>query len=234
MANWDTVDVGGKDVRAMVAKPDEDGPHAGIVICHHGPGLDEFTEDFIGKLAANGYVSAALDYFHRRPEDEERRQKIANFVDSEIIGDIRAVIEYLGKLDNVDGARLGIIGHCLGGRNSFLGGASCPQFNAVAIFYGGNIMLPWGHDGAAPFDRAKDFSCPVIGFFGNDDTNPSPADVDKISAELTKHGKQHEFHRYDATGHAFQNFTAPERYREESSNDAWAKLLDYLAERLAA
>ena len=73
-----------------------------------------------------------------------------------------------------------------------------------------------------------DIACPVIGFFGNEDDNPSPEDVDKIDAEMSRLGKAHEFHRYDNTGHAFQNFLAPDRYREQSSDDAQGKLIEFL------
>jgi carboxymethylenebutenolidase len=72
----------------------------------------------------------------------------------------------------------------------------------------------------------------VIGFFGRDDTNPSPADVDRIDAELTRHGKPHEFHRYDGAGHAFLNFANAERYRPDQAKDAWAKMLDFLDRHL--
>jgi carboxymethylenebutenolidase len=72
----------------------------------------------------------------------------------------------------------------------------------------------------------------VIGFFGNDDTNPSPADVDEYSAALSAAGINHEFHRYDGAGHAFQNFPMPERYREEASEDAWNKVLNFLDKRM--
>ena len=51
---------------------------------------------------------------------------------------------------------------------------------------------------------------------------------------LTAAGVTHEFHRYDGAGHAFQNFPSPERYREAQSEDAWAKVLDFMKARLSA
>jgi hypothetical protein len=42
-----------------------------------------------------------------------------------------------------------------------------------------------------------------------------------------------EFHRYDGAGHGFQDSTNPERYRQQQSEDAWAKSLDFLARNLA-
>jgi carboxymethylenebutenolidase len=40
------------------------------------------------------------------------------------------------------------------------------------------------------------------------------------------------FHRYDGAGHAFQNFPTPDRYQERQSEDAWDKVLSFLARTL--
>src|SRR5438552_3686877 len=102
---------------------------------------------------------------------------------------------------------------------------------AAGVFDGGNIMKPWG-DVPAPFELTKQIACPVVGFFGLDDTNPSPGDVDRIDAELSRLGKTHEFHRYEGAGHAFLNFSNAERYRPEPAKDAWAKMLGFLERQL--
>jgi carboxymethylenebutenolidase len=81
-------------------------------------------------------------------------------------------------------------------------------------------------------DLAPNIRCPVIGFFGNEDTNPSPADVNDYEAALKKAGVEHVFHRYDHAGHAFQTFSNPERYRPEASEDAWGKVLAFMQEKL--
>ena len=59
-----------------------------------------------------------------------------------------------------------------------------------------------------------------------------PADVDKIDAELSRHGKAHEFHRYEGAGHAFLNFTNADRYRPSQAKDAWEKMLAFLGRHL--
>ena len=63
-------------------------------------------------------------------------------------------------------------------------------------------MKAWGN-GPTPFDLTPYIHCPIAGFFGAEDANPSPADVDRISAQLDKYRKAHEFHRYPDAGHAF-------------------------------
>ncbi|MDD9929656.1 MAG: dienelactone hydrolase family protein, partial [Rhodospirillaceae bacterium] len=94
--------------------------------------------------------------------------------------------------------------------------------------YGGRIKLGMGDGAIAPIDLCGRMACPVMGIFGNEDANPSPADVDDLDAALTKAGVAHEFHRYDGAGHGFQDFCNEERYRREASDDAWDKLLGFL------
>lgn len=83
-------------------------------------------------------------------------------------------------------------------------------------------------------DLVAQIKCPVAGFFGNDDQNPTPEDVDDYQQALKSAGVLHEFHRYDGAGHAFQNFPSKERYRETQSEDAWQKLFGFLEKHLKA
>ena len=90
-----------------------------------------------------------------------------------------------------------------------------------------------GEPGIAPIELAGNIRCPVAGYFGNNDKNPTPGDVDDYAGALAAAGVAHEFHRYDGAGHAFQNFPTPERYREAASEDAWGKVLKFLETHLA-
>jgi carboxymethylenebutenolidase len=45
----------------------------------------------------------------------------------------------------------------------------------------------------------------LLGLFGEKDANPSPADMRKLDAELTKHGKVHAFHAYAGANHTFMH-----------------------------
>ncbi len=230
MAQYDEVPVDGVPMRICYAEPDGEGPFPAMVILFHRGGFDEFTTQLADKLAAAGYVAAAPDVYHWPPVLEPAAENPFPR-DPEIVKDINAAVDWLGKR-SVDMDRVGIIGHCMGGRMAFLGASTNPVFRAAAIYYSGNMSVPWSDDGPAPFDLLHDIKGSVIGFFGNDDKNPSPEDVDKISAELDTHGITHSFHRYDGAGHAFQNFLSAERYREEATDDSWARTVTYLSEAL--
>ncbi len=230
MAQYDEVQVDGVPMRICYAEPSGEGPFPAMVILFHRGGFDEFTTQYADKLAAEGYFAAAPDVYHWPPVHEPPQENPFPR-DPEIIKDINATVDWLGNKP-VDMGRVGITGHCMGGRMAFLGACTNPVFRTSVIHYSGNMFVPWSDDGPAPFDLLKDIKGPLIGFFGNDDKNPSPEDVGKISAELDVHGITHSFHGYDGAGHAFQNFLSAERYREEATGDSWAKTVAFLSEAL--
>ena len=230
MAQYDEIQVDGVPMRICYAEPEGDGPHPAMVIMFHRGGFDKFTTQLADKLAAAGYLAAAPDLYHWPPVAEVASENPFPR-DPKIVKDVAATADWLGNR-NVDSGRIGIIGHCMGGRMAFLGACANSAFNATVVYYSGNMFKPWSDDGPSPFDLLKDISSPVMGFFGNDDQNPSPDDVTKISAELDKHGKEHKFNRYDGAGHAFQNFMSAERYREEATKDSWAKTEEFLKRTL--
>lgn len=205
----------------------------GVVVIIHGPGLDPFIEDRVRALAKAGYAAAAPDLYHRQPPGEtDMMARIGKLRDDEILEDIDAAVAHLRALEQPRVTGLAVLGFCMGGRITYLAAGARPAlWRAAGVFYGGNIMKAWG-DGPSPFDRTAQIACPVIGLFGEDDANPSPADVDRIDAELTQHGKPHEFHRYAGAGHAFLNFMNAERHRPVQAADAWEKLLTFLARHL--
>jgi carboxymethylenebutenolidase len=233
MGRMTEVDVNGEPMRVYLDVPATGGTRPGVVVMIHGPGLDRFIEAQVEDLARHGYVAAAPDLFHRQPDDgSDTLTRVGRLRDREILADADATIELLQQLTDVRVGPLAVLGFCMGGRHTYLlAGARPDRWKAAGVFYGGNIMKAWG-DGPSPFDLTEQIACPVLGLFGADDPKPSPDDVKTIDAALTRYGKAHEFHSYDGAGHAFLNFTNPERYRPEQARDAWAKMLAFLDRHL--
>jgi len=232
MARFDAIEVGGGTMRVAVGIPGRGGG-GGVLVMVHGPGLDGFIEAQVDDLARHGYLAVAPDVFHRQPDDgSDALTRVGRLVDDEILADADAAIAHLRGLGEVRVGALAVLGFCMGGRTAYLlAGARPATWSAAGIFYGGNIMKAWG-SGPAPFELTSRIGCPLIGFFGAEDSNPSPEDVTRIDAELTRHGKAHELHTYPGAGHAFLNFTNPERYRPDAARDAWAKMLAFLDRHL--
>jgi carboxymethylenebutenolidase len=238
MAQWDRMDVDGSPMRLYVGTPSLGRAFPAVIVVHHGPGVDKFIEDRVENLAQQGYLAIAPDLYHRQTsaadgavEKVDTATRISRLRDPEVINDVNAAVNYARRLKDTQLGDVGIIGFCMGGRVAYLMAASKPVFKAAAVFYGGNIMKAWGN-GPTPFDLTPYIHCPIAGFFGAEDANPSPADVDRIAAQLDKYRKPREFHHYPEAGHAFLNFTNPATYREGPARDAWDKLIPFLQRTL--
>jgi carboxymethylenebutenolidase len=233
----ETVTVKGSPMEVFVYEPKGAGPHPGMIVCQHIPvghtGIenDKFTQAVCQRYADNGYVVAAPFIFHWWPKSAEMDLKRNEFRDDWTIPDLQAAYDLLAGMKSVDAKRVGIVGHCWGGRVSWVGAMSNPKLAACGIFYGGRIRLALAGSNPPAIERAKDIKCPVIGFFGSLDQNPSPADVDAYDAALTKAGVEHVFHRYDGANHAFQDNFA-QKYHPEASEDAWKKALAFFEAKL--
>ena len=238
MYRKEITDVQGSSMNILVFEPEGAGPFPGLVVAQHLPvahaGLerDPFTTDVGERLAVAGYACVIPFVFHWWPPEEDVEVKRAAFRDDWTIADLDAACAVLVGMDNVDGDRIGIIGHCWGGRVAWLGACHNRNYKAAAVFYGGRIKVGMGEGSVPPIELAGRIPCPVIGIFGNDDQNPSPEDVNDLDEVLTKASVEHEFHRYDGAGHGFQDFTDDERYRKQASDDAWEKVLAFLGSRL--
>jgi carboxymethylenebutenolidase len=232
----ESLPVDGNPMEVFVFEPGGDGPHPAVILAQHIPvghtGLenDEFTLVTAQRLADAGYVVAAPFIFHWWPKEEEMMVKARESRDDRTVKDLNATYDML--LNRGDVGNIGIVGHCWGGRVAWLGACHLPKLDALAMFYGGRIKLAMGEGNPPAISLASDITCPVIGFFGNEDQNPSPEDVDDYAQALDDAGVDYTFHRYDDAGHAFQNFPSPDRYREQQSEDAWNKLLAFLYETL--
>lgn len=233
-----TVDVQGSPMEVFLFLPAGEGTKPGIVLAQHIPvghtGIenDEFTLKTARRFAQHGYAVAVPFIFHWWPKSESMDLKREASRDDWMVLDIQAAFDVLQAQEAVDAANIAMVGHCWGGRVAWLAACHINAFKALAVFYGGNIKKGLGEGAVAPIELAGNISCPVIGFFGNADSNPSPLDVDDYSAALSKANVPHEFHQYDGAGHAFQNFPATERYHEEASEDAWGKVLAFLDKNL--
>lgn len=224
------IDVAGDAMDAYAAGPESGGPHPAVLLCFHRGGMDDFTRDRIDRLGEAGYVSLAPDFYHRH-KGKTADEAVTHRRDDEVVADLRAAVGWLRTRSHVDDARIAIMGHCMGGRVSLLGASVLPDaFAGVVTYYGGGMFTAWGEGGPTAFERLADLRCPVIGFYGNDDTNPSPEHVDRLRAELKRLGIPFEVHRYDGAGHAFQGFS--DKRREAPARESWARTLAWLAERI--
>ena len=234
-SSWESIAVTGRDMDLYVSLPEGSGPFPAVVVSKHGGGVDQFIRDMSDRLAAEGYVAAAPNLFHRITDDmlTDGSRRIQHLSDPDIVDDIDATVEFLRNHSGVQREAIGITGFCMGGRVAWLGACTNPHFKAAAPYYGGNIMVPWGKATEAPYELTSAIKCPVLFHFGEIDENPSQTDMRKLDDELTRLGIGHQFYTYPGADHAFMDYTAA-RYQKDASDVSWPRTLNFFAQHLQA
>lgn len=234
-SRWDETESDGSLMRVFLSVPAGDGPFPGVVVMQHQGGVDEFIQQMTRRLAQAGFLAAAPDLYHRDGPDcqDEIVTRRSRLSDRRIINDIAATVACLQSQRGAEGARLAVLGFCMGGRLAYLAAATQPSFKAAVAYYPGNTFRAWGRDIPSPFERTVDIQCPLQAHFGAEDTNPSPQDMAKLDAELVRCNKSHEFHSYPNAAHAFMDNTK-ESYRRHADEESWPKTLEFLSRHLKA
>jgi carboxymethylenebutenolidase len=231
----------GHTIEAYSARPMHAGPVGGVVVIHHMPGYDEATKEIARTFAAHGYNAVMPNLYWREapgasPDDAAATARAQGGVpDERLVGDVAGAAAYLKNLTNANG-KVGVIGYCSGGRQSFLAAVSLPLDAAVDCY--GAFVVGTPPEGmplkVGPIvDRTPQLSCPLLGLFGADDHYPSPEHVAELEAALKAAGKTYEFHSYEGAGHAFFSVNRP-AYRPEAAVDGWQKVFDFYGKYLAA
>jgi len=230
----------GDAINAYFARPLGSGPFPGMVLIHHMPGWDEWYRETTRKFAHHGYATISPNlYFragHGTPEDVTAKVRAAGGVsDDQVLGDVEGAMRFVRSLPYSNG-KVGVMGTCSGGRQTFLAACRVKGFDAAVECWGGGVVASkedlTPKQPVAPVDYTKDLMCPLLGLFGNDDKRPSPEHVNQHEAELKKHGKNYEFHRYDGAGHGFFYYDRP-AYRQEQAVDGWSKVFAFLEKHLS-
>ena len=232
---------GGTPITAYVAKPAGTGPFPGIVLVHHMPGWSELYIETTRRFAHHGYIAICHNLYERTGSADANPDDIAAKVraeggisDAQMVGDTAAAVKWMRSQSNLNG-KVGIFGSCSGGRHALIYASQRKDVDACADLWGGRVVMSKDElnpkTPVAPIDMTKDLSCPLLGIFGNEDRAPPPDQVNQHEAELRKHGKVYEFHRYDGAGHGFFYWHRP-IYRPEQAMDGWSRVFAFFGKHL--
>jgi carboxymethylenebutenolidase len=231
----------GDAIEAYFARPTRDGPHPGVVVIHHMPGYDRSTKEITRTFAVYGYDTILPNLHHRYAPGAKATDAAAAAIeaggvpDDQCIGDVRGAADFLRALPTSNG-KVGIIGYCSGGRQSYVVACSIDVDAAVDCYGGRVVAAPDDLTPArpiSPIDRTPDLRCPLLGLFGVEDANPSPEQVAQIEEALRANGKTFEFHMFENAGHAFFTVDRP-NYRVDASREGWKLIWDFFGRYLWA
>jgi carboxymethylenebutenolidase len=232
---------GGDQIEAYQARPTEAGRRGGVVIIHHMPGYDRWTKEVARRFATDGYDVVVPNLYFREapgadPDDAAALARSRGGVpDQRLIGDVAGAAAHLRALGSSNG-KVGVIGHCSGGRQAVLAACNLPLEAAVDCYGAYVIGQPPQdhplHQVLRGFeDQLSKLGCPLLGLFGNEDKHPSPEEAAELDRLLSGHGREHEFHGYDGAGHAFFCTDRP-AYRVEAALDGYRRIGEFFARHL--
>lgn len=216
---------GGDEIEAYLAHPLEGDDLPSVVVLHHMPGYDRASKEIARTFAVYRYAALMPNLHHRyapgaKATDAAAAARDAGGVpDEQCLGDAQGAIDVLRARPEANG-KVGVIGYCSGGRQSFM--VACTlDVDAAVDCYGGRADI-----GLAP-----DLRCPLLGLFGAEDRSPSPDDVAAMAKALEAAGKTFDFHSYDGAGHAFFSVDRPS-YHLEAAKDGWKQIWAFFGEHL--
>jgi carboxymethylenebutenolidase len=235
-----SIEGAGKDpIEAYLAAPDDTQPRGGVVVIHHMPGYDRATKEMTVRFATMGYYAICPNLYSREapgasPDDAAARARsLGGVPDDRLVGDVAGAVAHLRSLPNANG-KVGVIGHCSGGRQTFLAATSL-QVQAAVDCYGafvvGNPPEGSGMTARPIVDRAPQLSCPLLGLFGAEDSHPSPEQVDELAEALKENGKEYDFHTFPDAGHAFFAVDRP-AYRQLAATEGWELIENFFGRLL--
>jgi carboxymethylenebutenolidase len=222
----------GTRMAAYVARPEQAGPHPGLLVFQEAFGVNRHIRNVSERFAAEGYVVIAPELFHRTAPpgfsasytDFPAAKPHLHAVTTETAeADIRSAHEWLHSNAHARPNEISSVGFCLGGRISFLANSlanSVVPLRAAVSFYGGGI---------APglLDRASKLQAPSLLIWGGLDKHITPEHRKAVTEALSAQRKVYvnvEFSRAD------HGFFCDERasYEPRSARQAWALTLEFL------
>jgi carboxymethylenebutenolidase len=218
----------GTKMAAYVARPQQKGPHAGLLLFQEAFGVNHHIRNVSERFAAEGFVVIAPELFHRTaPAGFE-----AGYTDFPAVmphmqavtpenaeADARAAYDWLKSNSQVKKDEISCIGFCMGGRVSFIANSAL-ALRAAVSFYGGGIA-------PALLDRAAKLHAPMLLIWGGMDKHIPPEQRRAVTDALSAQNKVYvnaEFSRGD------HGFFCDERaaYEPHSARQAWALSLEFL------
>jgi carboxymethylenebutenolidase len=231
----------GAQVEAYLARPDGGHTRGGVVVIHHLPGYDRATKEMVRRFAELGYDAICPNLYSREapgaaPDDAAATVRAQGGVpDERLVADVGVAAAYLRAL-STSNAKVGVIGHCSGGRHAVL--AACHlDLDAAVDCYGAFVTgePPQGYPLKVTnlVDLLPSLSPPLLGLFGVEDKSPSPEHVAELDQRLAELGKPHDFHSYADAGHAFFAVDRPS-YEVAAANDGWERIASFFGAHLSA
>jgi carboxymethylenebutenolidase len=217
----------GNGASGYLSAPATPGQKPGVIVIQEWWGVNDWVKQQADRLADKGYVALAVDLYRGRStaNPDEAHELMRGMPEDRAIADLKAGVDYLSQLPDVDPKHIGSIGWCMGGGYSLALATNDKRVNATVINYGRLVTDP---------GAISRINGPVLGNFGATDRGIAPADVKAFGAALTAMGKLGDIKIYDGAGHAFMNPNNTEGYNAAAADDAQGRIDAFFDRNLRA
>jgi len=186
----------GRPMRAALALPPVTAPRPAVIVIHEIFGLNDDIRRITGRFADLGYVALAPDLYDtggRRALCIARVMLSLRRKDGAAFADLDAARAWLATRPEVDPARTGVVGFCIGGGFALLYAVRAP-LGAAGAFYG---EVPKSADELRGV-------CPVVAGYGGRD-RIFVAQGRRLETHLATLGVPHDVRIYPQAGHSFMS-----------------------------
>ena len=212
-------------VRAYVAYPERRDPAPAVIVIHEIFGLTDWEPTVGDKLAGNGFVAIVPDMLSSRfgispGSPDSGRKLMAQLTPEGITADLNAAYEYVNGLPAVRKDRVGVIGFCWGGGQTFRYATNNPRLKAAVVCYGPS-------PDTTTLERIQ---ATILGVYGENDARVNTP-LPTVARIMKEKGKRFEADSYPGTGHGFLK---PGRKGSETNQvqKAWDKILAFFGAEL--
>jgi len=200
-----------------------------IIVVQEWWGLNDHMKDIATRYAKEGYIAIVPDLYSRlenkvTTSPDEAGKLMGMLKQEDGLKDLQATIAYVKTVPEVDAARIGVTGFCMGGSYALMLPCVNSSIKAAVPFYG---QVP------NPDTPLQKLACPVLYIYGEDDGWITKADVQRLANALKKYDKAGEIKTYPGAPHAFFNNTRQDVYKQVEAKDAWARTLAFFKKHLA-
>jgi len=216
----------GVTLSGYLAKPNGNGPFPAVLMIHEWWGLNRDIARLADALAQEGYVVLAADAYRGGlgTTPQEAMQLVRGTPQEQIAADLDAAFDYLSSRDDVDSSRVAVQGFCFGGTQSMYMGTRNPDLAAVVIFYGSGPITE--ADKLGSMKQAG----PVLGIYGQEDSNIPVTQVRQFETAMNARGVEHTVTVYPGVGHAFVKSST---YNDGgTAQKAWEQMVGFLNKTL--
>ncbi len=218
---------------AYLARPDGAGPFPVVVVIEEIFGVHDYIKDVCRRLAHRGYLAVAPELYARLADlstmtDPQQivRDVISKAPDALVLSDLEAAASWAGG-QHGDLRRLGVIGFCRGGRDTWLFAEHEPRLKAAVAFYGPVNSPDTPIQPRNPLELAAGLRCPLLGLYGGQDASISQDDVRAAQRTAQAAGRTVDIVVYPDAPHGFHADYRPS-YRKADAEDAWQRALAWL------